>query len=132
MNTHHPTHRSSAAVVALGALAITAASLLVEVAPGQDVTFPLFMLGGPLLTGAILAGRGHRWPLGAAAWSLAALTWLAADWAINGEDIAFHALIAAIFAALVALGASLQHAARRMRARSKRADPLAQTRAAGL
>ncbi len=117
MNSHS---HSPIAAVALGALAITAASLVVEVAPGQDVSFPLLMLGAPVLTGAVLAGRGHDWRLGAAAWSLAALIWLVVDWAVNHEDVVFHIANAVIFTALVALGAGLVRGRRRLRARTAR------------
>jgi hypothetical protein len=96
-----------------GALAVTAASFVVEVGPGQDVTYPLFMLGGPLLTGAVL---GRRWRVGAAAWALAALIWLVLDWAINHEDVAFHAVVAVLFAGLVALGAGAARLGRRAHA----------------
>jgi hypothetical protein len=115
MTTSLHAPRSPAALAAAGALAVTAASFVVEVGPGQDVTFPLFMLGGPLLTGAVLAARGMRWRLGAAAWSLAALIWLVLDWAINHEDVAFHAVVAVLFAALVALGAAAGRAVRSYR-----------------
>jgi uncharacterized membrane protein AbrB (regulator of aidB expression) len=117
MTTHAD---SPAAIAALGALAVTAASFVVEVAPGQDVTFPLFTLGGPLLTGAVLATRGLRWRLGAAAWALAALVWLVLDWSINHEDVAFHAVLAVLFAALVALGAA---AGRAVRSYTRGSDP---------
>jgi hypothetical protein len=116
MSTYKHSPNSPVAIVALGALAVTAASAVVEVSPGQDVTFPLFMLGAPLLTGAVLAGRGHRWQAGAAAWALAALVWLVFDWAINHEDVAFHAVVAVAFIGLVALGAALTRGARRLRA----------------
>jgi hypothetical protein len=116
MSTHKHSPNSPVAIVALGALAVTAVSAVVEVSPGQDVTFPLFMLGAPLLTGAVLAARGRRWRLGAAAWSLAALVWLVLDWAINHEDVAFHAVVAVLFIGLVALGAGLVSGARRLRA----------------
>jgi hypothetical protein len=116
MSTHKHALHSTVAVAVLGALAITGASAVVELSPGQDVTFPLFMLGAPLLTGAVLAARGVRWQLGAAAWSLAAVGWLALDWAINHEDVAFHAVVALLFVGLVALGAACTRGARRLRA----------------
>jgi hypothetical protein len=94
MSTHKHALHSPVTLAVLGALAITGASAVVEVSPGQDVTFPLFMLGAPLLTGAILAARGVRWQLGAAAWSLAAVARLVVDWAINHEDVAFHVVVA--------------------------------------
>jgi hypothetical protein len=116
MSTHTHAPHSPAALVVSGALVITAASAVVEVSPGQDVTFPLFMLGAPLATGAVLAARGHRWRIGAAAWSLAALGWLVFDWAVNHEDVAFHAVVALLFIALVAAGAACTRGARRLRA----------------
>jgi hypothetical protein len=117
MQTSPPTLRR----VALGAAIITAASLLVEVGPGQDVTFLAFMLLGPPATGAALEARNRDWRIGAGAWSLAALVWLVADWAINHEDVAFHAANAVIFVALVALGAGAVRAARAIAARYRTA-----------
>jgi hypothetical protein len=99
------THRISR--VALGALGITATSFLVEVAPLQDATYPLFMLVAPIATGIVL---GRRWRLGAASWFCAAMVWLVTDWAINHEDVAFHAVVAVMCAALVALGAGIARA----------------------
>jgi hypothetical protein len=110
--THIHPPRSPVAIAALGAVAVTAVSFLVEISPGQDVTFPLFMLAGPLLTGVVL---GSRWRLGAAAWSIAALVWLVLDYAINHEDVAFHAVVAVMFALLVAAGAGLAKLASRSR-----------------
>lgn len=115
MTTLTHSRRSPLGLAALGALAVSAVSAIVEVGPGQDVSFPLFMLAGPLLTGAVLAARGGRWRIGAAAWSLAALSWLVFDWAINHEDVAFHAIVAVLFVALVALGAALGRAVARRR-----------------
>ena len=98
--------------ILLGAAAVTAASYIVEVAPGQDVTFLSFMLLGPVLTGVVLAIRRADWRPGAAAWSIAALGWLVTDWVINHEDVLFHAVIAVLFVGLVALGAGSVRAAR--------------------
>ena len=115
MTTHLHLPRSPLALAAIGAVTVTAASTAVEVGPGQDVSWPLFMLGGPLLTGAVVAARGGSWRVGAAAWSLAALLWLVFDWAINHEDVSFHAVVAVLFAALVMLGAALGRAVARSR-----------------
>ena len=101
------THRISQ--VAVGALAVTAVSFLVEVAPLQDATYPLFMLVAPIATGIVL---GRRWRLGAASWFCAAMVWLVSDWAINHEDVAFHAVVGVMCAALVALGAGIARVAR--------------------
>jgi hypothetical protein len=101
------THRISQ--VALGALAITAASYLVEVAPFQDAAYPLFMLVAPIATGIVL---GRRWKAGAAAWFCAAMVWLVTDWAINHEDVAFHVVVGVICAGLVALGVGVARAMR--------------------
>jgi hypothetical protein len=116
MSTHLHSHHSPAALVIAGALAVTAVAMIVEVGPLQDATWPLFMLGGPVATGAVLTARGGRWRIGAAAWSLAALIWLVMDWAINHEDVAFHAVVAVLFAGLVALGAGLASVLRLSRA----------------
>jgi apolipoprotein N-acyltransferase len=91
--------------VAAGALAVIAAGVLVELGPGQDVSYPLFMLGGPLLTGLVL---GPRWRIGAAAWLVAGLFALVVDWIVNHEDVLFHAVVAGLFVALVALGGALR------------------------
>jgi hypothetical protein len=95
--------------IALGALAVIAAGLLVEIAPGQDVSYPLFMLGGPLLTGLVL---GARWRLGAAAWFTAGMFALVVDWIVNGEDVLFHIVVAVLLVALVALGGALRRVRR--------------------
>jgi hypothetical protein len=113
MTTHSYSSRSAIAVV--GALAVTAVSAIVEAAPGQDISFPLFILGGPVLTGAIVTARGQGWRPAAAAWALAALGWLVFDWAINHEDVAFHAVLALLLALLVALGAAFGRAIARRR-----------------
>jgi hypothetical protein len=103
MTKHHVSQ------VALGALAITAASFIVEVAPLQDATYPLFMLAAPIATGIVLR---RRWRLGAVSWFCAAMVWLVTDWAINHEDVAFHAVVGVMCAALVALGAGIARAVR--------------------
>ena len=67
------------------------------------------MLGGPIATGIVL---GRRWRVGAAACFCAAMVWVLTDWAINHEDVAFHAVVDVICAGLVALGAGVVRAAR--------------------
>jgi hypothetical protein len=66
-------------------------------------------LAAPIATGIVL---GRRWRLGAAAWFCAAMVWLVTDWAMNHEDVAFHAVVGVICAALVALGAGIARVAR--------------------
>jgi hypothetical protein len=101
------THRITPTL--LGALAVIAAGTVMELGPGQDVTFPLFMLGGPLLTGLVL---GARWRIGAAAWFTAGMVALAGDWIVNHEDVLFHAVVALLFVGLVALGGALRRVGR--------------------
>ena len=91
--------------IALGTLAVIAAGILVEIGPGQDVSWPLFMLAGPLLTGLAL---GPRWRIGAAAWFVAGLVALVGDWIVNHEDVLFHLVVAGLWVALVALGGALR------------------------
>jgi hypothetical protein len=52
--------------------------------------------------------------VGAGAWAIAGLFALAVDWVLNGEDQAFHLALAVVTAALVALGAALAAAVRRV------------------
>jgi hypothetical protein len=99
--THTHAHRIPAAPVALGTVAVIAASLLVEIAPGEDVSYPLFVLAGPVLTGVAL---GLRWRIGAAAWFAAAVFALVVDWIVNHEDVLFHVALGVVWASLVALG----------------------------
>jgi hypothetical protein len=96
-------HRISPIV--LGALAVITIGTLVEIGPGQDVSWPLFMLGGPLLTGLVL---GARWRIGAAAWFAAGMVALVGDWIVNHEDVLFHIVVAGLFVGLVALGGALR------------------------
>jgi hypothetical protein len=49
---------------------------------------------------------------GAQAWFGAAMVWLVTDWAINHEDVAFHAVVGVKRAGPVALGAGMARAAR--------------------
>ncbi len=102
-------------LIVLGALAVIAAGTLVEIGPGQDVSYPLFMLGGPLLTGLVL---GLRWRIGAAAWFTAGMFALVTDWIVNHEDVLFHVVVVLFFVGLVALGGVMRRlAAPRLRAR---------------
>jgi hypothetical protein len=103
----HTLHRISP--IALGTLAVIAVGTLVEVGPGQDVSWPLFMLGGPLLTGLVL---GPRWRIGAAAWFAAGLVALVGDWIVNHEDVLFHIVVALLFVALVAVGGGIRRVVR--------------------
>jgi hypothetical protein len=52
--------------------------------------------------------------LAAATWAGTGLFWLALDWTVHQEDVAFHAVLALVMAGLVALGAGFAHAARRI------------------
>jgi hypothetical protein len=64
---------------------------------------PLFVplaLAGPIITGAVAATRGIRLPLVAVAWVAAGITMLVEDWAVNHEDVAFHAVLTVVMTAL--------------------------------
>jgi hypothetical protein len=99
--------RNAAYVGVSAALIFTVVILEAERGTGQ-LEF-LIVLAGPLLTGIVMRLRGWPWRLGAAAWALNGLAMLAYDWALNNEDQAYHAGLALVMAALVALGAALGH-----------------------
>jgi len=99
----------NAALVVAGAVAV----LAISASPAGDQGFPLIVLLGPVLTGAIAARRRVSWRPVAAAWALSGVLMLAVDWALNGEDELFHLLLAALMAALTALGAAIGRTMRR-------------------
>jgi hypothetical protein len=104
------TSRTPLAVFA-GAVAI----LAVAASPigDQGWGFPLVILAGPVITGAVAVRRGRSWKPVAAAWALSGLLMLVTDWAVNDEDQLFHLILAGLMAALTALGAALGRVARR-------------------
>jgi hypothetical protein len=67
-----------------------------------DPLFIPLVLAGPIITGAVAATRGIRLPLVAVAWAAAGITMLVEDWVINHEDVAFHAALTVVMAALAA------------------------------
>lgn len=82
--------------------------------PLGDEGFIALVLFGPIATGMVL-GVSRRDPrLAAASWAASGLCWLVSDWIINQEDVAFHAALALVMAALVGLGAGIVRAARRL------------------
>jgi hypothetical protein len=62
----------------------------------------------------VVGARHGDTRLAAASWAASALCWLVLDWIINHEDVAFHAVLALVMAGLVALGAGIVRAARRI------------------
>lgn len=92
MNT---THRN----VALGAALIAALAWV------DSVYIPMILLG-PLLTGLVIGLRGAAWRPAAAAWAIAGLLTLVVDLAINGEDVAFHAVVTVLTVALLRAAAA--------------------------
>ena len=99
-------------------------SLLVAVVLGQlvgmlgwiDVLFIPLVLVGPLAVGAVASSRGVRaaWP--GLLWFSAGINMMWTDWVVNHEDVAFHAVLAVIMAALSLAGwAIVRFATRRRR-----------------
>lgn len=99
MNT---THRN----VALGAALIAALAWV------DPVYIPMILLG-PLLTGLVVGLRGAAWRPAAAAWGIAGLVTLVVDLAINGEDVAFHAVVTVVTVVLLRAAAALGSLAHR-------------------
>ena len=82
--------------------------------PLGDEWFFAIALLGPIAHGIAVGVRRGDTRLAAATWVACGLFWLVLDWAINREDVVFHAALALLMAGLVALGAGLVRAARRI------------------
>jgi hypothetical protein len=85
----------------------TAAIVGIVFTPLADEGFFAIVCFGPIATGLVLAIARRPWRPGAAAWALAGLVFLVTDWIVNDEDVLFHAVLSAVMAALVALGAAM-------------------------
>jgi hypothetical protein len=82
--------------------------------PLGDQGFIAIALLGPIATGiAVGLARGDV-RLAAAAWAATGVSWLVGAWIVNNEDVAFHAVLALVMAGLVALGALIGQAVRRI------------------
>jgi len=82
--------------------------------PLGDEWFLAIVLLGPIATGIVVGVRHGDRRLAAAIWAASGLCWLVGDWIVNQEDVAFHAVLALVMAGLVALGAGILRAARRI------------------
>ena len=68
-----------------------------------DAIFIPLALLGPLVTGAVAAGRRLPWQWPVAAFVVAGLGAVVSDWVVNHEDVAFH-LVLTVVMAVLALG----------------------------
>jgi hypothetical protein len=96
------THRN----VAIGAALISALAWV-------DPLYIPMILFGPLLTGLVVGLRGADWRPAGAAWGIACLLTLVVDLAINGEDVAFHAVVTVLTVALLRAAAAAANLAHR-------------------
>ena len=103
------THKRLAIGLA-GAAAINA----IVFSPLGDEGFFAIALLGPIATGIVVGLMRADTRLAAATWAATGLFWLALDWIINQEDVAFHGVLALVMAGLVALGAGIVRAVRRI------------------
>jgi hypothetical protein len=103
------THKRLAIGLA-GAAAINA----VVFSPLGDEGFFAIALLGPIASGIVVGLMRGDIRLAAATWAGTGLFWLALDWIIHQEDVAFHAVLALVMTGLVALGASVGHVAHRI------------------
>jgi hypothetical protein len=87
--------------------------------PLGDEWFFAIVLLGPIATGIAIGLRRGDTRLAAVTWATSGLCWLVLDWIINQEDVVFHAVLALVMAALVALGAAIVRAARRPEASAR-------------
>jgi hypothetical protein len=94
-------------------LAGVAAINVIVFSPLGDEWFFAIALLGPIATGIVVGVRRWDTQLAAIIWATSGLLWLILDWIINQEDVAFHAILAMVMAALVALGSGVVRVARR-------------------
>jgi hypothetical protein len=95
-------------------LAGVAAVNAIVFSPLGDEWFFAIALLGPIATGIVVGVRRGDTQLAATTWATCGLLWLVLDWIINQEDVAFHAALALVMAGLVAVGAWIVRAARRI------------------
>jgi hypothetical protein len=95
-------------------LAGVAAINAIVFSPLGDEWFFAIALLGPIATGVVVTVRRGDSRLAATTWAMCGLLWLVLDWIINQEDVAFHAVLAVVMAALVALGGAIVRVARRI------------------
>jgi hypothetical protein len=69
-----------------------------------DPIFIPLVLAGPLAVGAFAAVRGLALRPVVVVWVVAGLTMLVSDWVVNHEDVAFHAIVTVLMAALASVG----------------------------
>lgn len=83
-------------------------AVLVGIVVGQlgwfDPIFIPLVLAGPLAVGALAAARGFDLLPAVVLWVAAGLTMLVSDWIVNHEDVAFHAVLTVLMAALASVG----------------------------
>ena len=91
---------------------VAAINALVFSPLGDEWFFAIALLG-PIATGIVVGVWHGDTRLAAAAWAASGLLWLALDWIINQEDVAFHAVLGLVMAGLVGLGASIVRSTRR-------------------
>jgi hypothetical protein len=104
------TTRKRLAIGLAGAAAINT----IVFSPLGDQGFFVIALFGPIASGIVVGLMRGDTRLAATTWAATGLFWLVLDWIIHQEDVAFHAVLALVMAGLVALGAGIAHAARRV------------------
>jgi hypothetical protein len=67
-----------------------------------DPVFIPLVLAGPIVSGALAASRGIRLGWVEVAWIVAGASMIASDWAVNHEDVAFHAALTVVMPGLAA------------------------------
>ena len=101
----------------VGGAGIYVASLLLELFEPGTVVFLSWVLGLPLVLGAVLGARGRRPALAFSACAAAYLVILVHDWIATGGDQVFHLVLAALTGGLAALAAMTAQGVRRYLAR---------------
>ena len=86
-----------------------------------DPLFVPLILLGPIVTGAVAAGRRITYLWIAVVWCSAGIAMAWSDWVVNREDVAFHLALAVVMPLLAGIGYGVV----RLATRSRRHQPAA-------
>ena len=88
-------------------IAVVLATVAIAALAWVDPIYIPMILFGPIVSGLVAGAKGVAPRVVAIPWFAAGIVTLIADLAINGEDVAFHAVVAVVTAGVAAGGCAL-------------------------